>query len=169
MMKIRPFLKREFGGPILGRYAGCPSVERSIYSNKSRKVLEYLWDFSFSRHAIPEAIEMTRPLESGKYELLFVAESELGTSNEICRDLLKLADARAKIRCLIHRQPKRVTQQEILQKRIIRVLNNHAYFDPRYETWLFIAITWDPQSIDCQLYTLNEYGTQIIPIGGCKS
>ena len=132
---VRPVLKNRFGGPVRCRYAGCPPVSDRSHTEKPRKVLEYLWDFSFSRFDIPQAIEQTGypPLSGGKYELLFVVESELGTADEICRDLLKLVEARASVRCLVYKQPKRPKRRKDLHSRIIRILHHHAHFAPRSE------------------------------------
>jgi len=53
----RPLLTKRFGGPVKCRYAGCPPVTKKGCGGKPLKVLEYLWDFSFSRFDIPGAIE----------------------------------------------------------------------------------------------------------------
>jgi hypothetical protein len=116
---------------------------------KAFKVLEYLWDFSLSRYAIPQAIgdPNATPIANGKYELLFVAESELGTANEICRDLLKLLEARTSVRCLIYRQPKRARERTQLETRMVQVMHRHAHFLPNPGTWLFVGLTWSPPAI----------------------
>ncbi len=168
----RPVISKRFGGPVRCRYSGCPDNQKSSYSQGRVKVLEYLWDFSFSRFAIPQAIEAakaTTPLAGGKYELLLVAESELGTPDEICRDLLKLLEARTTIRCLVYRQPKRLKNRRNLESRMIRVLHNHAYFERHPGLWLFVALTWAPGHIDCDLYTLSEELSALVPIGGDKT
>jgi hypothetical protein len=154
----RSQLKNYFGGPVKCRYAGCPPVDMD---GKREKVLEYLWDFSFSRFKITQATEQRGqwPSEQSKYEILLVAESELGTAHEICRDLLKLLEARATVRCLIFRQPKRARQREVLQKRMLRIMHRHRYFDPRSESWLFLGLCWGPGQLSCDAYTLNEAGT----------
>ena len=90
-----------------------------------------------------------------------MVESELGTAHEICRDLLKLLEARAAIRCLVYKQPKQQHQLEKLHSRMIRVLHNHAHFRPRSEAWLFIGLSWVPGHIDCDVFTLSDGGTKI--------
>ena len=159
---IRTALKAQFGGPIKCRYAGCPAVVEK--GKKPRKVLGYLWDFSFSRFAIPQAIEQDGQVQlSGKYEILLVVESELGTSHEICRDLLKLLEARAAIRCLIYKQPAERHRQR-LHDRMIRVLHNHAHFNPDVEQWLFVGLLWSLGRVRAEAYTLAANGLQLIQL-----
>ena len=126
-------IKKHFGGPVYCRYSGSPDDPATKYSYDDHvfKVIEYLWDFSFSRYAIPQAIENTKAIGmgNGKFELLLVAESELGNKDEICRDLLKLLEARTAVHCLVYKQPKRAGDRQEFEARMIRVLHNHAYFD----------------------------------------
>ena len=168
LKKARPVIERRFGTPVLCRYSGCPDGPKRSYSKSDRvfKVLEYLWDFSFSRYAIPQAIEdpEAKSIEQGKFELLLVAESELGTKNEICRDLLKLLEARTSIRCLIYKQPKRLMERQDFESRMVRVLHNHAHFPESPAIWLFVGLTWADQTIDCDLYTLNEQLDALVPV-----
>ena len=160
---IRAALQQEFEGPIKCRYAGCPPVVKS--GKKPRKVLGYLWDFSFTRFEIPQAIEQDGTVSGpNRYEILLVVESELGTSHEICRDLLKLLEARAAIRCLIYKQPTEQHRQR-LHSRFIRVLHNHAHFNPRCEQWLFVGLSWVPGHIQGDAYTLAADGSRLIPVG----
>ena len=166
--------KEQFGGPIICRYSGCNEDNDKKYSKEGRvfKVLEYLWDFSFSRFAIPQAIEQSGAVRitdnetNKKFELLFVAESEMGSKTEICRDLLKLLEARTKIRCLIYNQPRRSKARQDFESRMIRVLNNHAYFTQSPGLWLFIALTRTRRRLDCDFFTLNENLTRIVPLAG---
>lgn len=164
----RNAIQKRFGGPVLCRYSGCLEDREKKYSRNSRvfKVLEYLWDFSFSRYAIPQAIEDLDaiPIASGKFELLFVAESELGTKDEICRDLLKLLEARTSIRCLVYKCPKRVTERHDFEARMVRVLHNHAHFRSSPGAWLFLGLTWTLKEINCDFQTLNNDLTAIVSI-----
>jgi hypothetical protein len=163
----RNIAAKRFGGPVFRRYSGCPDSPGSYSkSGGAFKVLEYLWDFSLSRWAIPQAIEDPRAktMSNGKFELLLVAESELGTSNEICRDLLKLCEARTRIRCLVYRRPKRTGAQQALEQRMIRVLHNHAHFEADPGLWLFVGVTWEPGQIDCHTSTLNADLDAFIPL-----
>lgn len=168
LKKARPAIAKRFGAPVLCRYSGCPEGPAKRYSKGGRafKVLEYLWDFSFSLYAIPQAIEdpEAKSMGDGKFELLFVAESEMGTKNEICRDLLKLLEARTSIRCLVYRQPRRSRDRQEFEARMIRVLHNHAYFQRRLGLWLFVALMWTHQKIECDLYTLDEQLDRLIPV-----
>ena len=159
---IRSVLKGQFGGPVKCRYAGCPDVVKK--GKKPRKVLGYLWDFSFSRFAIPQAIEQDGTVTPpNKYEILLVVESELGTSHEICRDLLKLLEARAAIRCLIY-QGRTERHRQALHERMIRVLHNHAHFNPKTEQWLFVELSWGTGQVQGKAYTLAGDGLQLVPV-----
>jgi hypothetical protein len=161
---IRDAVAQEFGGPIKCRYAGCEEVEKE--GVKHRKVLGYLWDFSFSRFAIPQAIGQEGSIpEPQRYEILLLVESELGRNDEICRDLLKLLEARTAIRCLIYKQP-RVARREQLQSRFIRVLHNHAHFRPRADNWLFIGLSWAPGVVHADVYTLGGNASRLIHVHG---
>ena len=128
LTKARPVIENWCGGPVVRRYSGCPEGSAKSYRKSGRefRVLEYLWDFSLSRYAIPQAIEDPRAkaLDNGKFELLLVGESELGTSNEICRDLLKLLEARTSLRCLVYRRPRRQRDRDALEGR--RQSKQHA-------------------------------------------
>jgi hypothetical protein len=161
LKKARKALEQAFGGPVRCRYPGCPPVES--HGKKTRKVLGYLWDFSFSRFTIPEAIgQQGDSVPAGrKYEMLFVAESELGTPDEICRDLLKLLDARAAVRCLIYRQPKEPRALQRLHARMIRVLQNHAHFELA-GNWVFVGLSWRPGSIAVEAYALAAGGLGLV-------
>ncbi len=159
----RPILSSEFGNPVKCGYAGCPPVMGYKYCKRPLRVLEYLWDFSLSRFDIPRAIEQCGTLPAGsKYELLFVAESELGTAHEICRDLLKLLEARAAIRCLVYKQPKQPDRRQQLHSRMIRVLHKHALFDPKSEVWLFVGLVWRQGYLGCDVYTLNDGASELV-------
>ena len=159
MNSVRSALAREFGGPVKCRYAGCPPV---VKEGKHQKVLGYLWDFSFSRFSIPNAIQQDKDAlpDGAKYEMLMVVESELGDETEICRDLLKLLDARAAVRVLVYRQPKDARCRERLHGRMVRVLHNHAHFDPATDRWLFVGLTWRPGSIRTNVYTVTADGAR---------
>jgi len=159
-----------FDGPVFHRYRGrSPNVKPS-YSQKPQKSVEYLWDFSFSRYAIPQAIEKSSAtkITKGKYELLLVAESELGTQDEICRDLLKVLEARCLVRCLIYRQPKRGSDCREFHDRMLRVMHNHAQFRPRNEMWLLVGLTWAPGAMTCDVRTLNRAGTAVVSVAPPK-
>ncbi len=161
LKEARQLLERRFGAPVKCRYPGCPPVSRE--GRKPRKVLGYLWDFSFSRFSIPEAIEQDGNVGQGrKYELLFVAESELGTEDEIARDLLKLLDARAAIRCLIYKEPRRAAARERQQQHLLRVLRNHRHYAPATDEWLFIGVSWGRESLSVEAYTLAVDGASLV-------
>jgi len=156
---LRPVLEAWFGGPILCRYSGCPEGPAKGYSKTPKKVfkvLEYLWDFSFSRFAIPQAIRdpHATPMTGGKFELVFVAESELGNKNEVCRDLLKLLEARTSVRCLIYKQPRRTSERKQLEARMIQVMQGHAHFLDCPGIWILVGLTWTQEKITCDVSTL---------------
>lgn len=165
LKKVRSLVSARFGGDVKCRYKGCPPVANGKAGGRPLKVLEYLWDFSFSRFDIPRAIEQYGTLPAGQqYELLFVAESELGSSHEVCRDLLKLLEARSRIKCLVYKQCRRSPKREELHSRMVRVLRNHAYFDATSEDWLFVGLTWRAGHLECSVYALNESSSALVEI-----
>lgn len=153
--------------PIVWRYSGCEKGTKPCQrlDGRSFKVLEYLLDFSVSRFAIPQAIEdpSAQPIAGGQFELLLVAESELGTQTEVCRDQLKLLDARAQIRCLVYRQPS-VHRRQAFQARMLRVLHNHAHFAASPGLWLFVALSWEPTRVGCTITTLSDGLDSFVPL-----
>jgi hypothetical protein len=159
-------VSKQFGGPVIHRYRGCEPNLKPTYSDTPQKSVEYLWDFSFSRFAIPQAAENKgkKKIVGGKYELLLVAESELGSQDEICRDLLKVLEARCRVRCLIYRLPKGETSRGALHARMIRVMNNHAHFRPTKEIWLLVGVNWAPGQLTCEVHTVNRRGTFVAAI-----
>ena len=166
---LRRVVAKEFGGPVYRRYSGCPEGPTNGYSTtpgKAFKVLEYLWDFSLSRHAIPQAIRdpHASAMAGGPFELLLVGESELGTQNEICRDLLKLLDARARVRCLVYRQPRRDWNRTMLESRILQVMRGHAHFLPNPGLWLFAGVSWTPGSLACTVRTLTKAADGLVEL-----
>jgi len=169
LTKARPVIEAWKGGPIIRRYSGCPEGPTQSYrksGGREFKPLEYLWDFSLSRYAIPQAIEDPKATQigKGKFELLFVAESELGNPNEVCRDLLKLLEARTKVRCLVYRRPRTTKCRDSLEARMIRVLHNHAYFAASPGAWLFVGLAWGPRRLECDIFTLNVNLDALIPV-----
>jgi hypothetical protein len=165
IIRSRRVLTDHFTGTLRFRYAGYKRGAGNSEDATSAikfKVLEYLWDFSFSRSRITEAIEQANADRlSGKFRLVFVAESEMGTPTEICRDLLKLAEARAPVRCLVYRRPKRNSEHEKMKARMARVLNNHETFMHITTGWLFISLLVTTTTMECEFYTLNEHGTTL--------
>ena len=73
----RPVLSKEFGNPAKCRYAGCPPVTGYKYCKRPLRVLEYLWDFSFSRFDIPRAIEQCGKVPAGSMERQFTLVYQL--------------------------------------------------------------------------------------------
>jgi hypothetical protein len=166
---VRPVVEKHFGGPVFCRYSGCPEGPAKSYSktpSRVFKVLEYLWDFSLSRYAIPQAIHdpQATPIKAGKFELLFVAESELGTKNETCRDLLKLLEVRACVRCLIYRQPKRASESQQFEARMVRVMHSHAQFLPVQGIWLFVGLTCASQKMGCSVSTFSRKENALVRV-----
>lgn len=169
---LRPVVEAEFGGPVYRRYSGCPDGPAKAFSKtpgRAFKVLEYLWDFSLSRHAIPQAIgdphATPMPTGQGLFELLLVGESELGTQTEVCRDLLKLLEARARIRCLVYREPTRARDLRRLESRMIQTMRNHARLHESLGTWLFVALRWPDGKIACAVRTVTRQLDGLVEIG----
>ncbi len=164
----RTVIEKRFGGPIVCRYSGCSEDGNSRFTKDRHtyKVIEYLWDFSFSRFAITQAIEDAHatPITEGEFQLVFVAECEMWRPTEVCRDLLKLLEARTEIRCLVYKQYVRDKTREEFKKRMIRVLHNHAHFKRSPGLWLFVELTRRQRKLDCDFYTLNKELSGFVPI-----
>jgi len=160
LRSIRPLLENHFGDPIKCRYPGYRDEDADFCSQPEEgfRVLEYLVDFSFSRFSIPQAIgdHRAEPIQDGRFKIVFSAESELGTPNEVCRDLLKLLDVRSSIRCLLFSRRVRQASVERLNNRILSVLNNHAFFDETRNGWLFISLYIQDTKVRCCFYTLGD-------------
>ncbi|HEY5746003.1 MAG TPA: hypothetical protein VIU12_08010 [Chryseolinea sp.] len=158
LRSIRPLLHDYFGGPIKCRFPGH-RVEDNVGCSEPTpfRVLEYLLDFSFSRFSIPQAIgdPRTEHIYEGKFELLFAAESELGTDNEVCRDLLKLLDTRSVIRCLLFRKRRREAHIASLNGRLLHVLQHHAHFNEAQNGWLFVPLEIQHSKVHCTFHTLD--------------
>jgi hypothetical protein len=90
-----------------------------------------------------------------------VVESELGDETEICRDLLKLLDARAAVRLLVYRQPRDARCRDRLHGRMLHVLHNHAHFDPTTDRCLFVGLTWRPGNIETAVRTVTADGAAL--------
>jgi hypothetical protein len=95
-------------------------------------VLEYLVDYGICRFSIPQAIRQEKPgratlKPNEKYEILLAVESELGNDAEVARDLLKLLDVKARLRCLVFR--KRFRYGKRLDDRILWTCAHHARCD----------------------------------------
>ncbi len=133
---------------------------------------EYLLDFSISFGAIDVVIgaahEPKLP-EDRRFELVLGAESEMGTENDVCWDLLKLLDTRCLIKVLFYQA--RIKQSAInsLKDRIEVVLNGHAS-DPMQDVWLVAGLPtyshWheyrdNRHDTPRQVYTLERRGDNI--------
>jgi hypothetical protein len=170
LASVEPVLERRFGGPVYRRYEGCANKGDAASLRRDGtpfKVLEYLWDFSISRFSVPQAIEDPNapPLNRGHFELLFAAESELGTATEVCRDLLKLVLGRATIRCLLYQLPIRPNYRASLDNRIVRVLHNYAHFADDPGLWLFVGLQWRPhEETRCVVTTLNDTNDSLVGV-----
>jgi hypothetical protein len=166
LQSTRNRIEEHFGGPIRCRYSGYEYVDNDFSTLEGIGVLEYLVDFSFSKFSIPQAIEdkEAEEIHNGGYRLVFVAESELGTPSEVCRDMLKLLDVRSDIRCLIFRRRAQKKNSTDLYKRILRVLHNHAHFVDTMNSWMFIELDIQGGNVVCSFYTLSNDGNNIVPI-----
>ena len=123
-------------------------------------------DFSFSKYSIPQAIgdPNTQDMQPIAFQLVFAAESELGTPNEVCRDLLKLLDVRSSIRCLLFKQRVRQPNADQLKARMLNVLRNHALIADSMTGWLFIGLSVQDGNVVCCFYTLGDNLNDLIPI-----
>jgi hypothetical protein len=165
---VEPVLQQEIGGPVYRRYEGCVNKDGASLrlDGTPFKVLEYLWDFSISRFSVPQAIEDPHalPLNGGQFDLLFAAESELGTPTEACRDLLKLVLGRATVRCLVYKLPERQNNRGSLDARMVRVLRNYAHFTDDPGLWLFVGLRWGQQQTQCTITTLNDTNDGLVAV-----
>jgi len=155
---IRPLLETCYGNPIFCRYSGggINAIERGRDTG-GFKVKEYLVDFSFSRFSIPQAIGDLRAGSNGQvgFKLLFTAESELGSEAEVCRDLLKLLDTRAEIRCLIYRKRSSLLGSNRLRERIVATLKRYADFDSIWRSCIFVELRAREKGVECSAYKLD--------------
>lgn len=164
LMASVPVLVSRFGEPVVGRYPGCPpSYDRYTESGRQFRTLGYLWDFCISRYSIPQAIEQDtqNPIGDGKFEMLMVAESELGTSTEVCRDLLKLLLAPSIVRCLIYNAGNNDGE---FQKRMHRVMRNYEHFSQATTGWLFVPLRWAHRRPTCEFFTLDQDAVALVPL-----
>jgi hypothetical protein len=167
LRSIRELLDTHFGGPIKCRFSGYRDEDNVGCTEPTTfRVLEYLVDFTFSRYSIPQAIGDPRaePIQDKKFELLFAAESELGTDNEICRDLLKLLDTRSTIRCLLFRKRRRPSHISQLSKRLIQVLHLHAGSNECKDGLLFVGLEILEGKVHCTFWTLSEDSNSFTPL-----
>ncbi|QDT22031.1 hypothetical protein [Gimesia chilikensis] len=128
---------------------------------------EFMLDFSITMGAIPVVIgQATEPRlpSDEKYEILLGVESEMGSRNEVLRDLLKLLDVKARVKILLYNS--RVYKKHInnLKRDIEFVFNRHASV-PTDDLWLIAGIpsyaTWAQHTnnrihIPRQIYTLSK-------------
>src|SRR5207253_5634681 len=108
--KRQLFLALNDSKRIFGSHFGCPVTARWSVGKRKQPtdtlILEYLVDYGICRFSIPQAIGQKKRRKASlsanqKYEILLAAESELGNDTEVVRDLLKLIDVKARLRCLI--------------------------------------------------------------------
>jgi len=166
LRSTRNLVEESFEGPIRCRYTGYNVGDNDLCTQEGFKVLEYLVDFSFSRFSIPQAIgdPNAENIQDGGYQLVFAAESELGTPNEVCRDLLKLLDVRSSIRCLLFKRRVNQPSADRLKIRMLNVLRNHALSDDTMHGWLFIALDAQDDNVSCFFYTLDNELNDLVPI-----
>ncbi len=166
LQSTRDLIQDHFGGPIRFRCTRAKAGNLNQCELEGIGVLEYLVDFSFSRFSIPQAIgdPHAEEIQDGAYQLVFAAESELGTPNEVCRDLLKLVDVRSSIRCLLFKRRVRQSSANQLKNRMLNVLHNHAFFDDTRHGWLFIALKVEGGNVICSFYTLGDGFNDFVPI-----
>ena len=140
------------------RYKGAPEKETG------RGVHEFLLDFSMSS-AFPRVYEQKgeQPLPQGeKFQLNIAAESEMGTKDEVARDLLKLLIVRCHIKVLLYRRRVRKAELEKLKEKLERVFDRNVC-DPTQDMWLVIGVPTYPKwrkkgseaKLD-QVYTLKR-------------
>jgi hypothetical protein len=114
-------------------FARAEPMEETTWATRSLEefgwpMQEYLVDFSISHGAIDVAIGKSQrhKLPSDRrFELILTAESEIGTENQVCWDLLKLLDTNCHLKILLYEA--RVSKGlKTIKKRLEDVLNRHA-------------------------------------------
>ena len=98
------------------------------------------------------------------YQLVFTAESELGTPKEVCRDLLKLLDVRSSIRCLLFKHRVQQPDADQLKARMLNVLRNHALIADSMSGWLLTALDVQDGKVVCSFYTLGNNLDDLVTI-----
>lgn len=158
LQSTRGLFEERFGGPIRFRCARRNAGNLEQCEMDGIDVLEYLIDFSFSRFSIPQAIgdQNAQNIQNISYQMVFAAESELGTRKEVCRDLLKLLDVRSFVRCLLFRHRVRNTEADQLKSSILDVLRNHALIEETMHGWLFVGLDVQGGNVFCHFYTLGD-------------
>ncbi len=168
LRSLRYELAKDLGGPVYCRYPGYTDDDKADCSDPGPfKVMEYLIDFSISRHKIPEAICDDRavpPMQTGRFELLLAAESELGGDADVCRDLLKLLIVRSHIRCMLFMKRRSIARWTEFKLRIIRTMKNHASFDEGKDDWLFVELEKANGRCSCVVYTLGDGYSDLVEV-----
>jgi len=167
LQSTRDLIHHHFGGPIRFRCAKSKAGNLNQCEQEGFGVLEYLVDFSFSKFSIPQAIgdpNAPQDIQPIAYQLVFAAESELGTPNEVCRDLLKLLDVRSSIRCLLFERRIQQPDADQLKTRMLNVLRNHALIEDTMSGWLFIALDVQDGKVVCYFYTLGNNLDDLVTI-----
>lgn len=131
----KPEFATKFTGPVWSRWSG---IKRKP---SDTKVLEYLLDYSISRHTIPQAIRQAKAnkpelTDAEKYGLLLAVESELDDDPSVARDFLKLLDVKALVKLLLFRKRR---DQPALYTRLNWVMAHHASYEPA-ESILLIGL-----------------------------
>ena len=111
---------------------------------------EWLVDFSLSNFSLPQARGDRRasPMPEGSYfELLMIAESEMGSKNQVLEDFVKLACITSPFKMMVYKAQKRNKDATILKEgfeRIVRV----ARKEHDTAEWLFVGIPGYREWID---------------------
>ena len=166
LQSTRDLIHNHFDAPIKFRCSKAKVRNLAQCEQDNLGVLEYLVDFSFSKFSIPQAIGVpnAQDIQPIAYQLVFAAESELGTPNEVCRDLLKLLDVRSFVRCLLFKHRVQQASADQLKKRMLDVLSNHALIADTMSGWLFIALDVQDGNVVCYFYTLGNNLDDLVTI-----
>lgn len=166
LLGARAVIERWYGNRIFCRFSKYdPIAFEGLSLPEGRfRVMEYLVDFSFSTCSIPQAIgdPKAEPPDQ-EFELLFVAESELGDDGDVCRDLLKLLDVQARVRCLVFKQRSEKLRRR-LENRLLSVFRQHRHFHNSREGWLFVSLGVEDSRLRCTCFTLGPNFDQIVRI-----
>lgn len=117
-------------------------LERKYNKVAASMLRESLVDFSLSNYSLPQVRgdqRRTAMPEGAKFELLMIAESEMGTKNQVLEDFIKLTSVESHFKMMIYKARKRKADREALKQGfeqiIVRARRPHDAAQ-----WLFLGV-----------------------------
>jgi hypothetical protein len=135
------------------------------YAKKAvSKLSESLVDFSLSNYSLAQAAGRKGKLPAGeRFELLMIAESEMGTKDDVLEDFLKLTCVYARFKAIVYKAPKQKASRKVLVEGFERIIQVARKAEDKSE-WLFLGIpaylewieTWEnPSDLTTQVLYLG--------------